>query len=326
MVLAVPLPAADVESPGPMAIKKWSIRWDRFKRKVIIDATFSNTSVKRVSRLSVVLEFFSDKGKLAKRSSPWRKYGVGGKAATRMNLRTYCPPFSRYRVKVTGTAKEPFEQLFEGKYWPDKPGDTPDIPQPVVYAKGTADVRVMGSRAEYRKVSKRREAMRISGMVQNMGDKPAKNVVVTITMIAKEKAVWTKDIAVKSTKLEPGATAPFSVIVKRLPHHTSITYHVDFDDPTKTTEEALTIEKFDVEAGPLIIKDCFIDPKTGLFTGTLINKSRETVTDTVVNISIEKAGVTTTYKIKPGGPIKPGDNLPLIKATMPGLDSFGVNV
>ena len=325
-VLAVPLRAGEKSKPtGPMTISKWSIRWDRFKKRIIIDATFSNTSVKRVSDFRVTLEFFDDIGKLAKKSPPWRKSYLSGRAETRMKLRMGCPYFQMYRVRLSGKAEGAFQQIFEGKYWPDKPGDMPAMPEPVVFARGMADVRVTGSRTEYLKMKKGRESLKISGTVRNMGDQPAEHVVVTITLLDEKKSVWTRDIAIKAPKLAPRATAPFSVIVKRMPHYTKVTCNVDFDS-VETTGKFRTIGKFDIEARPLIIKDCIIDSKTGLFTGTLMNKGKKIVTGIVVNISVEKAGATTIYKIKPAGDVKPGDSLSLIKTTIPEFDNFGVNV
>jgi hypothetical protein len=228
---------------------------------------------------------------------------------------------------MTGNAaKKPFEQVFEGKYWPERPGDTPEIPEPVVFGIGTADVRVTGSRTAYLKLRRGLEAMQILGTVQNMGDCPARNVTIAVKMLNGKKVVWTKDIAIKASSLAAKATAPFSVIVNPLPNHTSITYHVNFDSVETKEEGPVTVKKFDIDAGPLLIKDCYLNPKTGLFTGTLINKGGKTLYDVIVNINIEKSGATTFHKIQLGGEIKPGDSFDLIKATPPGFDTLGVDV
>ena len=98
-VLAVPacFPAAaddKAEPPkGPVKVAKWSMRWDRFGKKGIVEATFKNSSPKRISKVKVDLEFLNDAGKVAKRTS-WYcsviySFGTGKMKRTIFN----CPIF-----------------------------------------------------------------------------------------------------------------------------------------------------------------------------------------------------------------------------------------
>lgn len=328
-VISTAVPRAYGQDTGPTApivIEKWSIHWDRLAGKAVIDATFKNSSKKRLSDLVVVLEFIDERGITVRKSLPWRKSYLSGSSRARMKLNVAgCPSFKQYYVKLSGTAEEPFEQVFEGRYWPEKLGATPQPPEPVVIVKGTASVRLIGSSEELVRIRKR-EGLVISGTVKNMGDKPAEKVVVVIQLLRKERVLKEEECKIKGAKLYPGKSASFRTVIKRPPNYTRVRYIVKFKGPEPEGYEDLEAESFDIDAGPILLEDCRIDPKSGLFTGTLVNQSGKTLRDIIVTISITKGGATTSYDVAPGGEIKPNDRISLIKATTPGYDTFSIDV
>jgi hypothetical protein len=349
--LCFPLAADGKEPPpGPVKIIKWSMRWDRFGKKGIVEATFKNNSPKRVSKVNVDIEFLDDNGKVAKKTSWYAStiysFGTGKMKRTLFN----CPIFQRYRIRLKGVQEEKdVEQYFEGRYWPDKPGDDPELPKPIVLAKGAADVRVIASREELKKRGRRKESLKITGTVQNLGDCPAENIEVVIKLILEEttkakgkkrgkvkekpekekKKKTAKEIRcrVPTSRLEPNRTASFSTFLKQLPDYTTYDYEVEFDSVGGPVAEAETeVKPFELQAGPLVLKDCTLAKKDGLFKGTLINQGKKGVTDVIVSIKIEKKGKNATHEIKPGGVISPGAQVSLIKATTPGYEKFSVDV
>lgn len=324
-------PAVSQESGGPIVIieEKWSMKWDRFKRRLFVDASIQNVSSNRLSGVRVALELFSDTGALVK-TITWNKPRISPSSRASMKMRDAgVAPFNRYRITITGRAgREDFNQLFEGTYLPDKPGAIPTVPRETVRAIGMADVRVIGSREELIKVSKREEAMKISGTVQNLGDTPASNIEIVVNLMDDGKLVRQERCRISKETLEAGQSSSFTSILRRLPRYDKVVYKVKFKSvmSAAVNRKFEEVKPFDVEAPPLMLKNCVINPRNGLFKGTLINGGKKDVTGVVITIDIQKDGTKKLFKIQPGGTIGPGEKLLLTKATLPGYDGFSVNI
>ncbi len=344
---------------GPVKVTKWSMRWDRFSKKGIVEASFKNNSPKRISKVKADLQFLDDAGKIAKRSSWYSSviysFGTGTMKRTIFN----CPIFQRYRIKLTADREgKEIQQYFEGRYWPDKPGDNPELPREIVLAEGAADVRVIASREELKKTGRKNESLTITGTVQNLGDCPAEKIQVVIKLLlakapktknpkqtvkrdktgrkvdaeaeAEKNAKTVKELrcGVPTSRLEPNRTASFRLVLNKVPDHNKYDYGVEFDSiggPPVAKEEAGT-KAFELQAGPLLLKDCTIDKKDGLLRGTLVNQGKKTVYDIVISIRIEKKKKHTTHNIELRHEIAPGEEAELVELTTAGYEEFAINI
>jgi hypothetical protein len=360
----LPTAAGDKAEPpkGPVKVTKWSMRWDRFSKKGMVEASFKNNSPKRISKVNVNLEFLDDAGKIAKRASWYSSviysFGTGRMKRTMFN----CPIFQRYRIRLTAEQEgEPIEQYFEGRYWPDKPGDNPELPKEIVLAQGEADVRVIASREELKKKGKKKESLTITGTVQNLGDCPAEKIQVVVKLLLegttapkkKQKKTVKRDkkgrkieekeekkdgknvktvrelrCGVPTSRLEPNRTASFKVFLNQVPDHNKYDYEVEFDSiggPPVAKEES-EAKAFELQAGPLLLKDCTIGKDDGLLKGTLINQGKKKVYDIVISVRIERKKKTTTHEIKPGRGIEPGEEVELVELTTAGYEKFAIDI
>ncbi len=326
------------EAPKPeVAIKSWDIRWGRFEKLLLLEAGLVNTTTKAVTNVEVKLKLFGDAGEVVHESLP--KYvGTLYPGTTRkVKMKFSCPYFSRYRFIVRGRMegeKEDKQWIFWGRYWPTKPGETPQPPGYVVYARGAADVRVIGSSEQVIRRIRGRDALQIRGTVQNFGDKPAEHVTVVVTfMDGAGKKTYEDRIKLEGATIEPGAKKNFSRLYNTAPTYRRILYDVKFDTvggvespQAVQAAPATAVEKIEMTVGPLKFEDCTLDYNKGLIKGKIVNTGAKTVEKVVITLTVNKGKKKKTFRIEPGGSIAPRKQVSFIKALVPGMDGFSINV